>query len=69
MTQEIQAQERKTTAFQTTLQYIESDIGKKKTELHRKNDFFFFRILYMFIYNLHIIFICNIILYIFSSFR
>ncbi|XP_029680101.1 DNA repair protein RAD50 [Formica exsecta] len=38
LTREIQTQERKTTAFQTTLQYIESDIGKKRLELHRDKE-------------------------------
>ncbi|XP_050464674.1 DNA repair protein RAD50 [Cataglyphis hispanica] len=33
LTREIQTQERKTTAFQTTLQYIESDIVRKRLEL------------------------------------
>ncbi|KMQ92902.1 dna repair protein rad50 [Lasius niger] len=38
LTREIQTQERKTTAFQTSLQYIESEFEKKRTELHRDKE-------------------------------
>lgn len=37
LTREIQTQERKTTALETTVRHIESDIAKKRTELERKN--------------------------------
>jgi len=40
---EIQAQECKTAASETTMRHIVSEIGKKRTELHSKN------ILYIFI--------------------
>lgn len=41
LTREIQVQERKTTAFETTLRHIESDIKKKTIELHSKTILYF----------------------------
>ncbi|KAG5322879.1 RAD50 protein, partial [Pseudoatta argentina] len=38
LTREIQAQERKTTAFETTVRHIESDIKKKMVELHNNKE-------------------------------
>lgn len=46
LTREIQAQERKTTAFETTARHIESDIKKKTIELHSKNILYIFFIIH-----------------------
>lgn len=42
LTREIQTQERRSTALETTVRHMESDITKKRTELERKSSFIFF---------------------------
>lgn len=43
LTREIQAQERKTTSFETTVRHMESDIEKKRRELHCKKNLYSFK--------------------------